>query len=96
MQSSSFLALAALVVLSAASPLTRTDQVVHEKRSVLPSGWTTRDRVEGHVKMPLRIGLKQRNLDLGAYYLDEVSNPRSSKYGQHWDADQIKNTFAPR
>lgn len=98
MRSHSFLALAALVVLGAASPLasSRTDHVVHEKRSAPPSGWQTRDRVEGHVKMPLKIGLKQRNLDMGSYYLDQVSNPRSSKYGQHWSADEIKDMFAPR
>lgn len=93
----SLLTLTALVALGGASPLVaRSDHVVHEKRSAPPSGWQARDRVEGHVKMPLRIGLKQRNLDMGAYFLDEVSNPRSSKYGQHWSPDQIKDIFAPR
>lgn len=98
MQSHSFLILAALAVLGAATPLTsaRSGHVVHEKRSAAPSGWTARDRVEGHLKMPLKIGLKQRNLDMGAHYLDEVSNPRSSKYGQHWSADEIIAAFAPR
>lgn len=93
----SFVALAALAMLGSASPLTsRSDHVVHERRSAPPSGWQARDRVDGHIKMPLRIGLKQRNLDMGAHYLDEVSNPRSSKYGQHWSADDVIRMFEPR
>lgn len=98
MRSHSFLALASLLFVATASPLTpgRSDHVVHEKRDLLPSGWQARDRVEGHVKMPLRIGLKQRNLDMGPVYLDEVSNPRSSKYGQHWNASEIIEMFSPR
>ncbi|KAF3763187.1 subtilisin-like protein, partial [Cryphonectria parasitica EP155] len=91
----SFLALASLVVLAAASPLASSSHVVHEKRDNLPSGWQARDRVEGHIKMPLRVGLKQRNLDMGPAYLDEVSHPHSSKYGQHWSADEIIEMFAP-
>lgn len=96
---SSLVTLAALAVVGSASPLTstaRSDHVVHERRSAPPPGWQARERVEGHVKMPLRIGLKQRNLDMGAYYLDEVSNPHSSKYGQHWSADDVISMFEPR
>lgn len=98
MRTHSFLILAALAALGAATPLTsaRPGHVVHEKRSTAPPGWVTRDRVEGHLKMPLKIGLKQRNLDMGAHYLDEVSNPRSKKYGQHWTADEIIEAFSPR
>lgn len=96
MRSYSLLALASLVVLAVASPVTRINHVVHEKRDAAPPGWQSRDRVEGHLKMPLRIGLKQRNLDMGSYYLDEVSNPRSSKYGQHWSHEDIVEMFSPR
>lgn len=92
---SSLFVLASLAVLGSASPAARS-HVVHEKRDSIPSGWQARDRVESHIKMPLRVGLKQRNLDMGPYYLDEVSNPHSSKYGQHWSADEIVEMFAPR
>ncbi|PSR80478.1 peptidase S8/S53 domain-containing protein [Coniella lustricola] len=95
MWSSSLLVLASLAVVGSASPAAAPSHVVHEKRDKIPSGWQARDRVEGHIKMPLRVGLKQRNLDMGPSYLDEVSNPHSSKYGQHWSADEIIDMFAP-
>lgn len=97
MRCHSLIALASLAVLGSASPTsTRSTHVVHEKRSSPPSGWQARDRVDGNIKVPLRIGLKQRNLHLGSQFLDEVSNPRSSKYGQHWSADEIIDMFSPR
>lgn len=98
MRCHSFFVLASLAVLGSASPLNtaRSNHVVHERRSTPPPGWQARDRVDGDIKMPLRIGLKQRNLDMGAHFLDEVSNPRSSKYAQHWSADEIIEMFSPR
>lgn len=97
MRCQSLLFLASLALLGSASPTSRrSGHIVHEKRSGPPAGWQARDRVGGDVKVPLRIGLKQRNLDLGAQFLDEVSNPRSSKYGQHWTADEIVEMFRPR
>lgn len=96
MRSPSLLVIASLAVLGSASPVARSNHVIHEKRSAPPSGWQARDRVEGHVKMPLKIGLKQRNLDMGAHYLDQVSRPGSAKYGQHWSPKDIVDMFAPR
>lgn len=96
MRSPSFIIVASMAVLGSASPVTRSGHVVHEKRSAPPSGWQARDRVEGHIKMPLKIGLKQRNLDMGAHYLDEVSRPGSTKYGQHWSPKDIVDMFSPR
>lgn len=96
MWSPSFAVLAFLAVLGSASPVSRSNHVVHEKRSAPPSGWQVRDRVEGHIKMPLKVGLKQRNLDLGAAYLDEVSRPGSAKYGQHWSPAEVVDMFSPR
>ncbi|CAN8105281.1 unnamed protein product [Discula destructiva] len=95
MRSPSFVVLVSLAVLGSASPLARSNHVVHERRSAPPSGWQVRDRVEGHIKMPLKIGLKQRNLDRGAHYLDEVSRPGSAKYGQHWSPKDIVDMFSP-
>lgn len=96
MRSPAFVVLASLAVLGATSPVARSSHVVHEKRSAPPSGWQARDRVEGHIKVPLKIGLKQRNLDMGAHYLDEVSRPGSAKYGQHWTPKEIVEMFSPR
>lgn len=44
----------------------------------------------------MRIGLKQRNLDMMSQWLSEVSHPRSKKYGQHWSAQEVAEAFAPR
>lgn len=44
----------------------------------------------------MRIALAQRNLDKAYDYLHEVSHPVSGKFGQHWSAKQVAETFAPR
>ena len=43
----------------------------------------------------MRIALKQSNLDKAEEYLMEVSHPKSPKYGQHWSAKKVAETFAP-
>ena len=43
----------------------------------------------------MRIALKQSNLDKAEKYLMEVSHPQSAKYGQHWSAKEVAETFAP-
>lgn len=45
--------------------------------------------------LPVRIGLKQRNMHRAHEYLDSVSNPKSRNYGKHWSIDEITETFAP-
>jgi tripeptidyl-peptidase-1 len=82
---------AALVATATASP----SHVVHEKRVKTPVGWTKREKVESRAILPLRIGLKQRNLDRAGELLDSVSNPASSKYAQHWSAKEVAEMFAP-
>jgi tripeptidyl-peptidase-1 len=72
----------------------RTDYVLHEKR-VEHSAWTRTRRLEGYIPLPLRIGLKQRNLDLLPDYLMSVSDPNSPSYGQHWTPEQVAEKFAP-
>lgn len=47
--------------LAAPAPI---NHVVHEKRSLL-SAWIKGDRVHEDVKLPVRIGLTQSNLDKG-------------------------------
>lgn len=43
----------------------------------------------------MRIGLTQSNLDKAEEYLMEVSHPTSEKFGRHWSAKQVAETFAP-
>lgn len=77
------LAAAGTQVSSLAVPQTH---VVHERRdnAGVESRWIKRDRVASHVKLPVRIGLKQSNMDKAFEWLMDVSHPASEKYGQHW------------
>lgn len=45
--------------------------------------------------VPVRIALKQRNLENGMGMLMEVSDPDSPKYGQHYTQEQVTEAFAP-
>jgi len=62
--------------------------VVHEKRDFAGSSgrWTKGDRVASHVKVPVRVGLKQsaEAMEKAQGWLMEVSHPASGKFGQHW------------
>jgi tripeptidyl-peptidase I len=86
--------LVALISLVLAEPqLSRS--VVHEKRSAIPNGWTRLERHASDAIMPMRFGLRQRNLDRIEEFLLDVSHPDSSNYGNYWTAEQIAATFAP-
>ena len=52
-------------------------------------------KMDKTVVMPMKIGLSQSNLDKLEEYLMEVSHPASEKYGQHWSAKQVAETFQP-
>ena len=84
---------AAFIVATSAFPT--YNHVVHEKRDRLPAKWAKRAKMDARTVLPVRVGLKQRNLERAHEYLDEVSNPASSKYGKHWSVEQITKTFAP-
>ena len=62
--------LAALVAETVAFP--SSTHAVHEKRDKLPSQWMKRGKVSSKSILPMRIGLKQRNLHKGHDYLMEV------------------------
>ena len=68
--------------------------VLHEKRGQSKS-WTKRNRVYGGVKLPMRIGLTQSNLDRGHDLLMEVSHPGSPSYGKHYTVQEVTELFAP-
>lgn len=69
--------------------------VVHETREISTSRWLKRDRLSSNVVLPMRIGLKQQNLDRGHDYLMDVSHPESENYAKHWTPEEIIDMFAP-
>ena len=87
-------AFGALFTSTLAAPSSSYTYARHEKRNNLPPGWVKDQRLPGHEILPMRIGLAQSNLDKAEQYLMEVSHPDSPKYGQHWTAKQIAETFA--
>lgn len=71
--------LSALAASVFAEPISR-QRVVHERREV--SLETRGDRVVENAIIPIRIGLRQSNLDFGYDQLMEVSDPTSERYGK--------------
>ena len=90
----SLLTVGAFAASAVGSPVAST-HAVHEKRDVIPDGWSKRDALDRRAILPMRIGLAQGNLDKGSEWLNEVSHPDSEKYGQHWSAADVANAFKP-
>ncbi|GAP82686.1 putative alkaline serine protease [Rosellinia necatrix] len=57
--------------------------------------WTKRAKVSADAVIPVRIGLKQSNLDAGHDKLMDISNPKSANYGKHMSAQEVIDFFAP-
>ena len=93
--------LSSLVVLALASLATasrvpvRVRPIVHESRRSAPRGWTPIRRAEHDVRLPLRIGLVQSNLDRLDAYLTDVAHPDSPNYSQHWTHAEVAAAFRP-
>ena len=85
---------ALLLIVVAASAITISDYVLHERRFT-EHGLTRNRRVDASSVLTFRIALKQSNLEHGYNHLMEVSHPSSSKYGKHWTVDQVRDTFRP-
>ena len=45
---------------------------IHEKRDYTPSSWEKRDRVPATATIPVRVGLRQSNLEKGYDFLMDV------------------------
>lgn len=71
---------AALAGLVAAAPSPST-HVVHEKRDGEPLAWKKHSRAESNMILPIRVGLKQKNLEHGDRFLDDISDPDSPNFG---------------
>ncbi|KAI1374799.1 subtilisin-like protein [Hypoxylon crocopeplum] len=70
--------------------------VQHEKRTAVQArSWTKVERAIPDAILPMRVGLKQRNLRSGHDLLMEISNPKSKFYGKHLSAEEIVKFFAP-
>ena len=52
-------------------------------------------RVDGSSVTTFRIALKQSNLEHGYDYLMDVPHPKSSNYGRHWTAEEVRQMFSP-
>ncbi|KZO98258.1 subtilisin-like protein [Calocera viscosa TUFC12733] len=86
----------ALAALLPSSALALPSHGHHEARHAHPTGWRPHHKApHPSLPIPLRIALKQSNLDLGASELEKVSDPASPEYGQHWTPAQIADFFAP-
>ncbi|KAH8797933.1 peptidase S8/S53 domain-containing protein [Xylogone sp. PMI_703] len=95
MKFSVFIILSGLSTFAFAVPVTPSSHIVHERRELQVEQWIKRDvRVNRDARLPLSIGLTQRNLDLGYEFLMDVSHPSSPNYGKHWSMDKIADTFA--
>ncbi|CAK7270744.1 hypothetical protein SEPCBS119000_004243 [Sporothrix epigloea] len=70
--------------------------VLHERQ---PSSWARRwepaTRAPSDAILPMRIGLKQRNVDGGHNKLMAISDPSSSEYGKHMTSEEVIAFFAP-
>lgn len=66
------IALTAACAIGALAAPAPAGHVLHEKRETAPRAWVKRHAVERNVKLPMRIGLTQSNMDNGPELLMEV------------------------
>lgn len=73
-----------------------SSHVLHERQ--LPQwsrSWKRAAKVPREALLPVRIGLKQRNLKEGAELLREISRPGSANFGNHLSSAEVIDMFAP-
>ncbi|KAK8095052.1 hypothetical protein PG997_001737 [Apiospora hydei] len=72
------------------------DHVKHEKRTVEQGRrWVKLKRADARATLPMRIGLKQHNLEKGHDLLMDMSDPASKNYGKHLTSAEVADLFAP-
>jgi tripeptidyl-peptidase I len=64
--------LGALSVCAVQGAVITTSHVVHEKRHAPPLKWVKRDRISSEAILPMRVGLRQSNLENAHSYLMDV------------------------
>ena len=80
--SSIIVAVAALFSAVTVAAPSNTKHVLHEKRDGKPHHWGKRSRAPSDGILPLRIGLRQRNLENADEYIRDVSDPNSPNFGR--------------
>ncbi|KAK7025541.1 hypothetical protein VNI00_015894 [Paramarasmius palmivorus] len=90
-----FLLVAVSIVSSYAAPSFSDTHLVHERRTISPSGWIPSRRADPMRVHPLRVGLAQQNLDRLEELLLSVSDPTSQSFGQHWSPQELVDAFSP-
>ncbi|KAK3936734.1 alkaline serine protease [Diplogelasinospora grovesii] len=93
---------------AAASPLTSQSIKLAKKRDVPASHtlheramphwsntWTKTEKLPSDALLPMRIGLKQSNLDIGHNMLMDISDPTSRNFGKHLSPEEVIESFSP-
>lgn len=83
--------LAFAVTLGLAYPLI-DDYVLHERRIADGSRGA---RLEQNAIIPIRIGMKQQNLDKGYDHVMRAADPNSPSYAAHWTREEVDGEFEP-
>ncbi|KAI1124400.1 peptidase S8/S53 domain-containing protein [Nemania abortiva] len=91
-----------------ANPVSRRVEAAVQKRSVPTTHdlherhephwsrhWDKKAKLPGSKVMPMRIGIKQSNIEAGQAKLLDISSPGSPNYGRHMTADEVVDFFAP-
>lgn len=80
-------ATAALLLTCSAVPTTPSSSkhVLHEKREGQPHAWHKRQRALSDHVMPIRLALRERNLENAERYINDVADPRSPNFGKMTD-----------
>ncbi|KAK3306236.1 peptidase S8/S53 domain-containing protein [Chaetomium strumarium] len=70
--------------------------VIHERhKPVHLAGWVKREPASAEWMLPVRVGLRQSNVDKGHELLMDISNPKSPNYGKHLTRSEVIDLFAP-
>lgn len=77
-----FLVLILLVLSTIAASYPTGLYVVHKKRDADPIGMQRISRAPKDVLLPVRIELKQQNLEHGARFVQDISDPTSPNFGE--------------
>lgn len=72
-----------LCLICSAAPTTSSKHVLHERRDGRPhNSWQKRSRADVEHVMPIRIALRERNIENAETYIYDVADPRSPNFGE--------------
>ncbi|KAJ7731612.1 family S53 protease-like protein [Mycena metata] len=87
--------IAALVALAIATPTDRSAFLVHEHRALPASGFVSTGPAPSDAELTLRIALNPNNVAGLESELYAVSDPSSSRYGQHLTPEEVSEYVKP-